>query len=124
MLSAMSPTIVADPAGRLFFVTGTPGGSTIITTVLQTVMNVIDFGMSVNQAVQAPRVHHQHFPDQIYWESGGLDPAVVATLESLGHTMVERRGMSGDVQAILRLPDGTLTAFSDPRLGGTAIALP
>ena len=124
MLSAMSPTVVADPKGQLFFVTGTPGGSTIITTVLQTVMNVIDFGMSVNQAVQAPRVHHQHLPDQIYWEAGGLDPAVVAALESMGHTMVERRGMSGDVQAILRLPDGTLTAFSDPRLGGTAVALP
>jgi len=124
MLSAMSPTIVANPDGGLFFVTGTPGGSTIITTVLQTVMNVIDFGMSVNQAVQAPRVHHQHLPDQIYWEAGGLDPAVVAALEGLGHTMVERRGTSGDVQAILRLPDGTFTAFSDPRLGGTAVALP
>jgi gamma-glutamyltranspeptidase / glutathione hydrolase len=116
--------VVADPSGALFFVTGTPGGSTIITTVLQTVMNVVDFGMSVNQAVQAPRVHHQHLPDQIYWEAGGLAPAVVRQLEAMGHTMVERRGTSGDVQAILRLPDGTLTAFSDPRLGGTAAALP
>ncbi len=124
MLSAMSPTVVADPDGALFFVTGTPGGSTIITTVLQTVMNVIDFGMSVNQAVQAPRVHHQHLPDQIYWEADGLSPAVVRQLEAMGHIMVERRGMSGDVQAIMRLPDGTLTAFSDPRLGGTAVALP
>jgi gamma-glutamyltranspeptidase/glutathione hydrolase len=121
MLSAMSPTIVADPSGQLFFVSGTPGGSTIITTVLQTVMNVIDFGMSVSQAVNAPRVHHQHLPDQLQFENRGLTPEVVAALEALGHTVSERGGSSGDVQAILRLRDGTYTAHSDPRLGGAAV---
>ncbi|MEX0980443.1 MAG: gamma-glutamyltransferase, partial [Gemmatimonadota bacterium] len=84
MLSAMTPSIVLDPDGRLLMVTGTPGGSTIITTAFQTISNVIDFGMTVTQAVNAPRVHHQHLPDQIYFESGGLRPEVVAALEALG----------------------------------------
>ncbi len=124
MLSAMTPTVVADPSGELFFVTGTPGGSTIITTVLQTLVNVVDFRMSVSQAVNAPRVHHQHLPDQVYWENRGLSEVVVAELEARGHTVSQRGGTSGDVQAILRLPDGTLTVYSDPRLGGNARALP
>lgn len=121
MLSAMSPTVVLDPAGRLLMVTGTPGGSTIITTVLQTVLNVIDHGMGVADAVLAPRVHHQHLPDQIYHEPGGLTPDVIADLEALGHRVVERGDVSGDVQAIVVRPDGTLEALSDPRRGGAAI---
>jgi gamma-glutamyltranspeptidase len=63
------------------------------------------------------------FPDQLYWENGGLTPEVVDALEGLGHTLSQRGGTSGDVQGILRLPDGTLTAHSDPRLGGTARVL-
>ncbi|MEX2531706.1 MAG: gamma-glutamyltransferase, partial [Gemmatimonadota bacterium] len=118
MLSAMTPTIVANPQGELYFVTGTPGGSTIITTVFQTIINVVDFGMNVSQAVNAPRVHHQHLPDQIYYENGGLVPEVVGALEARGHTVEERGGISGDVQAIMVLPDGTLAGHSDPRLGG------
>jgi len=121
MLSAMTPTIVSDPSGDLIFVTGTPGGSTIITTVFQTLMNVVDFGMSVSQAVNAPRVHHQHLPDLIYYENGGLFPDVVEALQALGHTLQQRGGTSGDVQAIMVLPDGSLAAHSDPRLGGTAL---
>jgi len=121
MLSAMSPTVVADPNGDLFFVTGTPGGSTIITTTFQTIVNVVDFGMSVTQSVNAPRVHHQHLPDQIYYENGGLLPEVVEGLEARGHTLQQRGGTSGDVQAIMVLPDGTLAIHSDPRLGGTAM---
>jgi gamma-glutamyltranspeptidase/glutathione hydrolase len=121
MLSAMTPTIVTRPDGELFFVTGTPGGATIITTTFQTIVNVVDFGMNVVQAVNASRVHHQHLPDQIYYENGGLEPAVVGALEARGHTMVERGGVSGDVQAIMVMPDGTLQAASDPRRGGTAI---
>lgn len=119
MLSAMTPSIVLDPAGDLKMVTGTPGGSTIITTVFQTISNVLDYDMNVVQAVNAPRVHHQHLPDQIFYEAGGLDAATVAALEALGHAMVERGGVSGDVQAIL-LVDGMLTAWSDPRRGGAA----
>ena len=121
MLSAMTPTIVLDPNGELFFVTGTPGGASIITTVFQTIVNVVDYGMNVAQAVNAPRVHHQHLPDQIYYEPGGLPSNVVAELEARGHTMVERGGVSGDVEAIMVMPDGTLEAASDPRRGGAAV---
>lgn len=120
MLSAMSPTIVTNPGGELFFVSGTPGGSTIITTVFQTIVNVVDFGMSVSQAVLAPRVHHQHLPDRVYFENSGLAADVVAALQALGHEMQERGGISGDVHAIMVLPDGTLAGQADPRLGGSA----
>jgi gamma-glutamyltranspeptidase/glutathione hydrolase len=120
MLSAMTPSIVLDPAGEVLMVTGTPGGATIITTVFQTISNVLDFGMNVVQAVNAPRVHHQHLPDQIYHEPGGLEPATVRALEALGHTLVERTEVSGDVQMIL-VDDGILTAWSDPRRGGAAV---
>ena len=120
MLSAMTPTIVSRPNGEPFFVAGSPGGGTIITTVFQTIVNVVDYGMNVVQAVNAPRVHHQHLPDQISYERDGLTPDVVAELETRGHTMVERRGISGDVQAIMVMPDGTLQAASDPRRGGAA----
>ena len=121
MLSAMCPTIVTDPSGRLRMVTGTPGGSTIITTVFQTLSNVLDYGMDVVAAVNAPRVHHQHLPDQIYYEPEGLEPVTVLRLRELGHTLVERTEMSGDVQAILIAEDGTMRAWSDPRRGGRAV---
>ncbi|MDT8341223.1 MAG: gamma-glutamyltransferase [Longimicrobiales bacterium] len=121
MLSAMTPAIVEDPAGGLFLVTGTPGGSTIITTVFQTISNVVDHGMNVSQAVLAPRVHHQHLPDQIFYEPDGLSAGTVAALRALGHTVVERGDVSGDVQAIAVLPDGTLAGQSDPRRGGAAL---
>jgi gamma-glutamyltranspeptidase/glutathione hydrolase len=120
MLSAMTPTIVLDPDGELMMVTGTPGGSTIITTVFQTISNVVDYGMDAVAAVDAPRVHHQHLPDQIQYEHGGLEPDVVAELEALGHTVSERGGMSGDVQMIL-VQSGMLVGWSDPRRGGLAL---
>jgi len=122
MLSAMTPSVVLDPDGRLFMVTGTPGGSTIITTVFQTISNVVDHGMNVSQAILAPRVHHQHLPDQIYYEPGGLSPEVVAALQALGHTVVERGDVSGDAQAIVVRSDGTLEGQSDPRRGGAVAA--
>ena len=131
MLSAMSPTIVEDAAGDLFLVTGTPGGATIITTVLQSIFNVVDHGMNVVQAVHAPRVHHQHLPDLVFHEYGGLGGATASALEALGHTVLERDpgppdayftgGMSGDLQLIMAMPDGSWTAWSDPRRGGMAL---
>ena len=121
MLSAMTPSIVEDPDGNLFMLTGTPGGSTIITTVFQTISNVLDYGMTVSQAVLAPRVHHQHLPDQIFVEPGGLSPAVLEALRARGHTVVERDDVSGDVQAIVVGPDGRFYAQSDPRRGGAAV---
>ncbi len=131
MLSAMTPTIVEDANGGLFLLTGTPGGSTIITTVLQSIFNVVDHGMNVVQAVHAPRVHHQHLPDLVQFEFGGLDAGTVRALEALGHTVQERDpgppdtyfagGMSGDLQMIMVMPDGTLAGWSDPRRGGRAL---
>ena len=121
MLSAMTPTIVEDVDGELFFLTGSPGGGTIITTVFQTIVNVVDFGMNAAQAVNAPRVHHQHLPDHVNWENGGLRPEVVRELEARGHVLQERGGISGDVQAILVLPDGTLSAYADQRRAGLAL---
>jgi gamma-glutamyltranspeptidase/glutathione hydrolase len=120
MLSAMSPSVVLAPDGSLRMVTGTPGGGTIITTVFQTIANVIDHGMGVSQAVNAPRIHHQHLPDRVQFERGGLDPMTVDALEALGHIVEERNGMSGDVQMIL-VANGVLTGWSDPRRGGRAV---
>ncbi|MHC5209315.1 MAG: gamma-glutamyltransferase [Planctomycetota bacterium] len=120
MLSSMTPTIVVAPDGELLLVTGTPGGPTIITTVFQTISNVIDHGMDVVEAVQAPRIHHQHLPDRIFYEHASLRPAMLKALEALGHTLEEREGVSGDVQMIL-VDDGVLTGWSDPRRGGAAL---
>ncbi|MCH2464745.1 MAG: gamma-glutamyltransferase, partial [Gemmatimonadetes bacterium] len=120
MLSAMTPTVVINPDGTLRMVTGTPGGGTIITTVFQTISNVLDYGMNVVDAVNAPRIHHQHLPDQIYFEPAGLDPETIAQLQAMGHTLVERAGVSGDAQVIL-VDGNILKAWSDPRRGGRAI---
>ena len=127
MLSAMTPTMVEDPAGELLLVLGSPGGATIITNVFQQISNVIDFGMGVRQGVNAPRVHHQHLPDRIQFEPGSLSPEVVSALEARGHEMDERirtgdvYSFMGDVQAIMCLPDGTLAGASDHRRGGAAV---
>ena len=121
MLSAMAPTVVLDPDDRLALVLGTPGGSTIITTVFQVLSNVVDHGMGVAEAVLAPRVHHQHLPDQIFFEPHGLPPAVVSELEAMGHRVRVRDELSGDMEAIQALPDGTLQGMADPRRGGVAL---
>ena len=120
MLSAMTPTVVEDPEGNLLMVVGTPGGSTIITTVFQIISNVVDFGMSLPEAVNAPRVHHQHLPDRIQYERGGLPAPVVDSLRAMGHEVDERGGHSGDVKAIFVLPGGALAGYADPRRGGLA----
>ncbi len=121
MLSAMTPTIVESPTRELFLVLGTPGGSTIITTVFQTVINIIDYGMTLGQAVNAPRIHHQHLPDRIQFERGGMSEAVADSLRARGHAVEERGGVSGDVQAILVQPLGEgLRGYADPRRGGLA----
>jgi len=117
MLSAMTPSIVLDPDGELLLVVGTPGGPTIITTVMQVISNVIDHGMSLPEAVAAPRIHHQALPDQIFYERGGLRPDVVAALERMGHALRARGGYSGEVAGIMRTGSGWL-AVSDPRSGG------
>ena len=87
MLSSMSPTIVEDPDGELFMVIGTPGGSTIITTVFQVVLNVIDHDMNIQEAVAAPRIHHQWKPDVLHYERFGLAKDAIQNLEQRGWTV-------------------------------------
>ena len=116
MLSAMTPTIVLDPAGKLLLVVGTPGGPTIITQVYHVISNLIDHHMSLPQALAMPRLHHQSAPDQISLERDGFLPDAIRALESMGHQVV-LRGYMGDVEAIIRTTDGWLGA-SDPRRGG------
>ena len=119
MLSAMTPTIVLDPAGELMMVLGTPGGPRIITSVLQVISNVLDHGMSLADAVAAPRVHHQSLPDEIAYEPGGLLPATISRLQAMGHTLAERSEYSGEIAAIQRGPNGWIGVV-DPRVGGAA----
>jgi gamma-glutamyltranspeptidase/glutathione hydrolase len=99
MLSSMTPTIVARD-GRLVAVVGSPGGRTIINTVLQVVLNVVDFGMNVQQAVDAPRIHHQWLPDRIRIEEDGVSEITVEQLQALGHT-VSVGGRQGLAHSIL-----------------------
>jgi gamma-glutamyltranspeptidase/glutathione hydrolase len=114
-LSSMSPTIVFRD-GRVFMVTGTPGGSRIITTVLQVLLNVIDHGMNIAEAVAAPRVHHQWLPDRVQAESG-LSPDTVRLLEARGHK-ITIAATSGSANSILVTSEG-LTGAADPRQRGT-----
>ncbi|UQG61178.1 gamma-glutamyltransferase [Marinobacter sp. M3C] len=112
MLSSMSPTVVRKD-GRNFLVTGSPGGSRIITTTLQVIMNVIDHGMNIQSAVSVPRIHHQWLPDQIRIEQG-ISADTVKLLESKGHTVVTDSAM-GAIQSIMIGEDGTLYGGADPR---------
>jgi gamma-glutamyltranspeptidase / glutathione hydrolase len=121
MLSSMSPTIVAKD-GKLFMVTGTPGGRTIINTVLTTIVNVIDFGMNAQEAVDAGRMHHQWLPDRISLEEFAFSPDTVALLKNMGHT-VQQGGNQGAAQVIvLNQEDGWLEGGLDrrPPDGGAA----
>ncbi|HTI05081.1 MAG TPA: gamma-glutamyltransferase [Gemmatimonadales bacterium] len=120
MLSAMTPSIVLDTAGKLQMVVGTPGGPTIITSVTQVILNVLDQGMSLPDAVAAPRIHHQALPDQTYWEHGGLSDQAVQALEAMGHKMSERRGHSGIIAAIQKTAGGWV-GVADPRYAGGAL---
>ncbi len=119
MLSSMTPTIV-QLDGEPFLITGSPGGSTIITTVLQVVTNVIDHGMSLENALATPRVHHQWLPDRVVFEPGALSPGTLAVLENRGHTKLMPIGFPiGDANSVMRLGKQLIGA-SDPRNAGGA----
>jgi gamma-glutamyltranspeptidase/glutathione hydrolase len=118
MLSSMTPSIV-EKDGQLLMVVGTPGGSTIITSVFQTILNVIEHDMGMQEAVTAPRFHHQWQPDMIQYEPLLLDSMGIVKLEALGHQL-RNRGSIGRVDAILVLPDGRLEGGADPRGDDTA----
>lgn len=119
-LSSMTPTIVVED-GAVLLVTGSPGGSVIITTVLQTILNVIDFEMDAREAVAAPRLHHQWQPDHVFSERHGLSPDTRELLEARGHQVVER-GPMGNVQLIVRDRERSgWQGASDPRGMGLAV---
>ena len=114
MLPSMSPTIVAKDC-QLFMVTGSPGGRTIINTVLHTILNVVDFGMNVQEAIDAPRFHHQWLPDRINYERFGLSPDTVALLEARGHALREVQGQGVAEAIVFNVEDNLLEAGLDRR---------
>ena len=115
MLSSMTPTIV-EKEGKLAMVVGTPGGSTIITAVLQTILNVTEFDMGMQEAVNAPRFHHQWLPDLINFEPKAFGAHLVAQLKSKGYLINEGNSpIIGKVDAIRVLPNGKLEGGADPR---------
>ena len=118
MLSSMTPTLVTRD-GAPFLITGSPGGSTIITTVLQVIMNVIDHGMSLAEAVGSPRFHHQWFPDTIQFGPRALSPDTLDLLQEKGHQLRPRSAI-GDANSIL-IKDGAYWGVKDPREFGSAL---
>jgi gamma-glutamyltranspeptidase/glutathione hydrolase len=120
-LSAMTPTIVLRD-GKVRFAVGSPGGPTIINTVLQVMLNVVDFDMDIQSAVAAPRFHHQWLPDEIHWEPYEFNADTRATLEKMGHHFREKPSELGDAQAIAVDPkSGMRMGASDTRLGGVPV---
>ncbi len=120
MLSAMSPTIVVDPQGRLMMVIGAAGGPTIITGVAQVILNVIDQHMSLPDAMFAPRVHEQAWPDAITYEAGGLSHSAIDSLQAMGHKLRATTSLT-NVNAIMRGADGRWVGVYEPRATGAAV---
>ena len=121
MLSSMTPTIV-EKNGKLFMVVGTPGGSTIITSVLQTILNVYEFNMTMQQAVDAPRFHHQWLPDEITFEPNSFAKDVINQLKGKGYFINEKnKEIIGEVDAVLILPNGKLEGGADKRGDNKAV---
>jgi len=118
MLSSMAPTIV-EKNGSLYMVLGSPGGSRIITTVFQCLLNVIEFNMTMQEAVKVPRFHHQWMPDTLYYEAGRFPDQVRKELIKKGHTLKLRKTI-GSVNAIRIIPEGGMEGGADPRGDNTA----
>ena len=121
MLSSMTPTIV-EKDGKLWMTVGTPGGSTIITSVLQTILNVTDYGMGMQEAVDAPRFHHQWLPDVVTFEPDAFGEELLNTLQAKGYEIRQENSVIlGKVDGVLVLPDGTLEGGADRRGDDTAV---
>lgn len=115
-LSAMTPTFVMRKNGSLWFAVGSPGGPTIINTVLQVITNVVDFEMNIQQAIDAPRIHHQWLPDEIAFEPFGLSADTQRALEAKGHKFVMKPRYMGDAEGIMiEEKTGVRLGASDPR---------
>jgi gamma-glutamyltranspeptidase/glutathione hydrolase len=113
MLSSMSPTIVMK-GGKNFLVTGSPGGSRIISTTLQVIMNVIDHGLNPQSAVNAPRIHHQWFPDEIRIEEG-ISQDTIEVLQRMGHKVVKKTAMGAIQTIMMDSESGRFYGAPDPR---------
>jgi gamma-glutamyltranspeptidase/glutathione hydrolase len=123
MLSSMTPSIVTKD-GQLFMVTGSPGGRTIINTVIETIINVVDFGMNAQEAVDAPRFHHQWLPDRISYERMGFSPDTLALLQARGHKLDEGGAQGVANVIIFNGKDGVLEGGCDRRASdGAAVGV-
>lgn len=119
-LSSMTPTIVTKD-GKFYFATGSPGGSTIINTVLQVIVNVIDYDMNLQEAIDAPRFHHQWLKDELQWEPYEFSKDTWEVLVRMGHVLAEEPEYIGDAHSVMIDPkDGMRLGASDPRRGGEA----
>jgi gamma-glutamyltranspeptidase/glutathione hydrolase len=119
MLSAMSPSIVLGRDGKLLLVAGSRGGPRIITSTSEVILNVLDYGMTLAEAMSAPRVHHQALPDTLYIEQGGVTTAVADSLRAMGYAVGWSRGI-GLVNAVMRVQGG-YEGMSDPRSSGQPV---
>ncbi len=119
MLSSMTPTIL-EKDGKLFMVVGTPGGSTIMTSVYQTILNVIEHGMTMQQSVNALKFHHQWLPDKTIFENGAFSDATIDVLKNRGYVLEKLTNTLGRMDCVLVRPDGSYEGASDPRADNTA----
>lgn len=120
MLSAMDPTIVLDPQGKLLMVTGAAGGPTIITATMEVILNVIEHHMDLADAMRAPRLHHQSLPDTLRYETNGMTEATIDSLRAMGHAVAANRGGLANVNSILRVGGGW-HGVNEPRSVGGAV---
>jgi len=113
-LSSMTPTIVLRD-GKPFMITGSPGSATIISTTMESIVDVVDYGMNLQQSIDAPRMHHQWYPDVVYVEPGLVTPQTQKTLEAMGYTFKTRHSIGADEAIMVDPETGLLEGANDPR---------